>query len=294
VASRWLRMTMDPGKQKTIVALAVITWGMLLGGFVCLVMGGQYKLTDGERLATQWAYDRMTYRDGWKEKAEKRANSIVRERSKYEIVQKVTGVPWYAVGVLDELEAGGGCSSHLHNGDPLTARTVHVPAGQPEDGDPPFTWYQSALDALEGNGWTDVERWELPDLLWRLEKWNGFGYRSYEVMSPYVWSGSQYHERGKFVADGAFDPSARSNQVGAALLLRSLAERGIIEIPRWSPNHDGGDENENTSGNANRGGGAGAPDGNRGSGRGGPGEGERNGNAAGTKDERRASQSPGA
>ena len=264
---RWMTLGTDPAKHKTVLVLAMIAWGVLLGGFVCLVMGGRQKLTDGERLATQWAYDRMTYRPGWLEKADKRADSIVRERSKYEVVQKVTGVPWYVVGVMDELEAGGGCCRHLHNGDPLTDRTVHAPRGQPEDGDPPFTWYQSALDALEGHGMTDVERWDVPDLIWNLERWNGFGYRSRDVLSPFIWSGSQYHERGKFIADGVYDPSATSNQVGAALLLKSLARRGIIEIPRWIPSEKGGESNEDDSGNANRSGGAGAPDGDRGGGR---------------------------
>jgi len=35
---------------------------------------------------------------------------------------------------------------HLHNGDPLTARTVNVPKGRPKTGQPPFAWGISAKD----------------------------------------------------------------------------------------------------------------------------------------------------
>jgi lysozyme family protein len=41
------------------------------------------------------------------------------------------GIPWYVVAVIHNMEAGQNLRTHLHNGDSLTARTVHVPAGRP-------------------------------------------------------------------------------------------------------------------------------------------------------------------
>ena len=66
--------------------------------------------------------------------------------------------------------------AHLHNGDPLQARTVHVPSGRPVVGSPPFTWRQSALDALTLKGFHEVGDWSVPHMLYLLEKYNGTAY----------------------------------------------------------------------------------------------------------------------
>jgi lysozyme family protein len=42
-------------------------------------------------------------------------------------VSKETSVPWFVIGMIDLIEAGGGCRRHLHNGDSLLHRTVNVP-----------------------------------------------------------------------------------------------------------------------------------------------------------------------
>ena len=138
------------------------------------------------------------------------------------------------VGIIHSLEAGGDFTRHLHNGDPLTARTTHVPAGRPKTGKPPFTWEQSAIDALRGQGLAAWKDWSVPGTLFQLEGYNGFGYRDHhpDVPSPYLWSCSNHYTRGKYVADGRFSPTAVSQQVGAALLLKqlSVAKKGAKAI----------------------------------------------------------------
>jgi hypothetical protein len=117
----------------------------------------------------------------------------------------------------------------------LKARTVHVPAGRPKTGKPPFTWEQSAIDALRGRGLGAWKDWSVPGTLYQLEAYNGFGYRDHHptVPSPYLWSFSNHYTRGKYVADGRFSPTAVSQQVGAALLLKRLAgsQNGRVAIP---------------------------------------------------------------
>ena len=76
------------------------------------------------------------------------ATRINSAKARYETIQGSTGVPWYVVGILHWLEAGGRFDTHLHNGDPLIARTTHVPVGRPPQGEPPFEWEVSAADAL--------------------------------------------------------------------------------------------------------------------------------------------------
>jgi lysozyme family protein len=40
--------------------------------------------------------------------------------------------------------------------------------------------------------------------------------------TPYLWSFSNNYEKGKFVADGHYDPEAVSKQCGAALMLKAI------------------------------------------------------------------------
>ena len=77
-----------------------------------------------------------------------RAFFIRMNRARYDKVAAIAKVPWYVVGAIHSLECNCNFECHLHNGDPLTARTVHVPKGRPIAGNPPFTWEESAVDAL--------------------------------------------------------------------------------------------------------------------------------------------------
>jgi lysozyme family protein len=154
-------------------------------------------------------------------------NKIVGSKSRYQAVSARVGAPWYFIGILHNMECSGRFDQHLHNGDPLTARTIRVPAGFPKTGKPPFTWEASAEDALrlkKLETWTD---WSIPAMLFKMEQFNGFGYRVKGINSPYLWSFSNHYTKGKFTRDGFFDPNAISKQIGAAVLLRRMSERQI-------------------------------------------------------------------
>src|SRR5690606_5399494 len=83
---------------------------------------------------------------------ERIANNSLANRQRYERVSAQTRVPWYLIAALHSLESSQNFTRHLHNGDPLTARTRQVPAGRPRSGNPPFTWEESAIDALTMEG----------------------------------------------------------------------------------------------------------------------------------------------
>ena len=55
----------------------------------------------------------------------------------------------------------------------------------------------------------------------------GFGYRSRDVATPYLWSYSQHYTKGRFVADHVFNPNAVSKQAGAAVLLKALQAKAL-------------------------------------------------------------------
>ena len=155
---------------------------------------------------------------------------ILRYQSRYEQVANILTMPWYLVASIHAMESGLDFERHLHNGDSLKFRTIHVPAGRPKAGKPPFTWEESAIDALKLRKLDRVKVWTLPRVLYELEGYNGWGYRLYHthVLSPYLWSGSTCYISGKYIADGRWSDTARSKQIGAALIVRRLEERGEI------------------------------------------------------------------
>ncbi len=156
---------------------------------------------------------------------------ILQSRPRYEAVSEETNVPWYFIGAVHGLEASFNFRAHLHNGDfPLTSRTRQVPAGRPLIWAPPTGWEASAKDALRLMGFAGQQDWSLERTLYRLEAYNGFGYRKRAVPTPYLWSFSNHYERGKFIADGRWSPTARSQQCGAAVLLKNMAKGGDIKL----------------------------------------------------------------
>ncbi|GGO82369.1 hypothetical protein GCM10011348_23600 [Marinobacterium nitratireducens] len=154
-------------------------------------------------------------------------DKLIANRGRYEAAVEGLGIPWAFVAVIHNMESSLNFSRHLHNGDSLKRRTVRVPKGRPSEGSPPFTWEESAHDALTFKGLDDWHDWSLAGTLYQIERYNGWGYRKYhpDVLSPYLWSGSQLYSAGKYVADGRWSDSAVSQQLGAAVLLRRLEER---------------------------------------------------------------------
>ncbi|MBS1691469.1 MAG: peptidoglycan-binding protein [Actinobacteria bacterium] len=157
---------------------------------------------------------------------------VVANEDRYRAVERLTRMPWFAVAIIHNLEASGNFSRHLHNGDPLTARTVHVPAGRPASGRPPFTWEVSAADALAYRGLDQIADWSVARLAFEFERYNGWGYRLYHphVKSPYLWSFSNQYSQGKYVADGRWSETAVSQQCGAMVLLKRLFETGHADL----------------------------------------------------------------
>jgi lysozyme family protein len=198
------------------------------------------KIPTLDELRSEYAklYTTCSIRDDRKKATRTMATAIVAQRPRYESVV-VSSVPWYVIGIIHSLECSLDFQGHLHNGDPLSARTVHVPSGRPPTpAAPPFTWEQSAADALACHGlskWTD---WTITGTLYKLESFNGFGYRSgtgRPIPSPYLWSFSNHYSRGKFGSDGHFDPALVSAQVGGAILLLGLDQAGLIQAPPIQP-----------------------------------------------------------
>ena len=163
-------------------------------------------------------------------------NKILLGKTRYEALGNRLNIPWHFVAITHSLEGGSEFTKHLHNGDPLTARTVNEPSRRPKIWNPPSTWEDSAFDALitlkKLDQWTD---WSVPGILFKLEGYNGYGYHNpaININSPYLWSFSNHYTKGKFIEDHKYSPTAVSKQCGAAILLRRLTETQAapVEIP---------------------------------------------------------------
>lgn len=189
------------------------------------------KLTPQLREEYQALFDTCEIRPERKPEVEQLAAKLVQNKARYQALEALTDVPWYIIAVVHNMEASQKFNGHLHNGDPLTARTVQVPKGRPTEGNPPFTFEFSAVDALTFDGLDRVEEWTLPGSLFRLEGFNGFGSRAQGINTPYLWSFSKHYIKGKFVADGVFNADAVSQQCGAALLLRRMVDLQAFTFP---------------------------------------------------------------
>lgn len=163
--------------------------------------------------------------------AKPKAYGLMVGEKEYVSVSEKTGIPWFVVGTIHQMEAGVSFTRHIHNGDPLTGRTIHAPAGRPKampaSGDFPYTWEESAIDALTGYP-PHPPKWDSGHILIFLEAYNGFGYRERGLKSPYIWACTNNYKSGKFSSDGKYDPLAVSDQIGCAAILKLLEEWKMI------------------------------------------------------------------
>lgn len=188
-------------------------------------------LTDALRREYEDRFRSCTLNAGRQEETERIITRMMKNRSRYESVAEKTSVPWYVIALLHDMECDGNFDCHLHNGDPLTRRTVNVPKGRPATGSPPFTWEESAVDALHVDAFDVWKDWSVAGTLFKIEAYNGWGYRGKGVATPYLWGGSQIYTAGKYVRDGVFDPDAVSAQIGAAVVLRRMVDQALIDFP---------------------------------------------------------------
>lgn len=178
---------------------------------------------------------RMQIRPERREEIDRIAAKLLANKPRYRHVSELTGAPWHFIAALHQRESGADFTRHLHEGSPLTDRTKRVPKGRPANGRPPFTWEQSAIDALTvGNhDMRLVSPWTIERICFEAEKYNGWGYRNRGRPSPYLLAGSTEYVSGKFVGDHQFDPRAIDKQCGVMPIVKRLAELdGSVVISR--------------------------------------------------------------
>jgi lysozyme family protein len=152
--------------------------------------------------------------------SDKVARSLVAAKKRYQAVEARTGVPWFVIAVIHERESSQNWGRSLAQGDPWDRVSVRVPAGRG-----PFkSWEDAAIDALVNCHPFLAKRsdWSLAGVLIALEMYNGLGYASKGVPSPYLWAGTDQYKSGKYVADGKYDASHVDQQLGCVAMLFSM------------------------------------------------------------------------
>lgn len=150
------------------------------------------------------------------------AKRLVAAKARYQAVEAKTHVPWPFIAVTHQRESSQSWTKSLAQGDPIDRVSVHVPAGRG-----PFdTWEAAAIDALANcSPYAARNRdWSLAGMLAKLEQYNGLGYASRGLPSPYIWSGTDQYQSGKYVRDGVYDPITIDSQLGCAGLLMAMMQ----------------------------------------------------------------------
>ncbi len=154
--------------------------------------------------------------------AKRAAERILRFKKRYQAVEGATGVPWYWIAVVHMRESNNSFDGVLHNGDTIIGigeLTTHVPKGR----GPFASWGEAVIDALQFKKLDRIGDWPIERVLYEMERYNGWGYFG-KINSPYVWGGTSLQQRGKYLADGKYDPNHTDKQLGTAAALKQLME----------------------------------------------------------------------
>lgn len=160
------------------------------------------------------------------------AQFILAQWLTYKQVGDELSIPPWVIGCLHYRESDFDFGTWLCNGDPIfdasgtPIKTSHVPQGL----GPCSTWQDAALLSLKNQGWNQGLHWDIVDALENLLLWNGTGYEALipPINSPYLWSMTNHYSKGKYVADGIYDPNIVDSQAGCAAIIISLKSMGVI------------------------------------------------------------------
>src|ERR1700692_1736635 len=108
--------------------------------------------------------------------------------NRYGSIPSQTGIPLTWIAASFEREAGSDFRCSPAQGDPWNRPSVNVPANRG-----PFTsWGAAGLDAYHRDGLDKIgfQNWSWALCCYYGELFNGFGYRSKGIPSPYLWGGT--------------------------------------------------------------------------------------------------------
>lgn len=150
---------------------------------------------------------------------------IIANKERYLKVSTKTKIPWYLIAGIHSKEASLKFDRYLGNGQKLTQKTTIVPKGRG-----PFkSWEDGAIDAfnLQKHILSTIDitdGWSLEECCWYVENFNGLGYRSKGINSPYLWACTSAYTKGGYVSDGKYSPNAVIKNPGVMALISGIKQ----------------------------------------------------------------------
>lgn len=168
---------------------------------------------------------------------ERVSDKLLASKTRYEATADVLwndpGLWWILAGIHYK-EASGSFLGCLANGEKIIGtgrKTTIVPVGR----GPYETWEESAIDAMRGENLGKVTDFEIGNVLFAVERYNGTGYikgAGREDTSPYLWACTNINDgKGKFVRDFVYDKDASTNaSPGFCALVKYWLDKGYITV----------------------------------------------------------------
>lgn len=168
--------------------------------------------------ASRWANARLTRTSEFTAVAKR----LITSKARFQAMEARTGVPWHVIAVIKEREAGADPKwlKSVAQGQPWNRESTIEPIGRG-----PFnSWEEAAYDALVNCRPKAAKNkdWSIGGTLTILEQYNGLGYANKRVPSPYIWSGTDQYQSGKYIRDHVYDPDKVDEQLGCAGLLLAM------------------------------------------------------------------------
>lgn len=158
------------------------------------------------------------------------------DAGRYDAGCKITGVPIAWAAASFEREASSNFNLNPAQGWPLHSRSQWVPHNGPFSD---WTTAQIAAYDIDGLDKVGAANWSWARGCYEGEAFNGWGYRAHSVHSPYLFAGSSLYTRGKYVADGVWDPNHIDTQLGIIpMMLRIVQLRPQLVLADAFPAYD--------------------------------------------------------
>ena len=148
------------------------------------------------------------------------------KQGKYAEVSNLLGIPQIFIATSFERESSSDFSRSPAQGDRWDRPSVNVPRGR----GPFASWKDAAIDAykLDKLDRVGAGNWTWARFCYMGELFNGFGYRSHGVHTPYLWSGTNIYDNGnpvgKYTGDGKFTFGVKDAQLGTVAMARAMVQ----------------------------------------------------------------------
>jgi lysozyme family protein len=147
----------------------------------------------------------------------------------YDVGCKATGVPVPLAAASFEREASSNFRLNPAQGWPLDEKSKDVPYNGPFSD---WTTAQIAAYKIDDLDQIGAANWSWERACYEEELFNGFGYRSHGVPSPYLFGGTNIQKPGKYTTDRGYDPNVMDTQLGVIpMMLRIVQMRPALALP---------------------------------------------------------------